>query len=388
MKEEWKEIEGFSRYEVSTSGVVREIETGKEIPQTMNGGFLCLNLYQNSGKKTLAKVHRLVALTFIDNPLDSHIVEHKGDRLNNSIENIYWKPKQVKENKYKVTVNFLNKGYDYTDFAKLCNKDKSWVIKKLQAGWLPRECFVGFKDFTGQGFEFDSYWFPTQRELSAYVKDKKKSLKAEKENKKQSKPPRLVLGVGLNDVDEPANGPYYRRWSGMLNRGYSNKFKEKFPSYKDKYVCNEWLTFSNFKAWMEKQDWEGLELDKDILVKGNNVYSPETCCFVPGFINSCLTLSDRARGDLPLGVSRAIGNIKEPYYSKIKSDGSILKLGYFENYYSAHKAWQIAKVQELENSINTYSKMACFRTDVADALLARVWELRLEIFKGLVTYKI
>lgn len=46
-------------------------------------------------------------------------------------------------------------------------------------------------------------------------------------------------------------------------------------------VCEEWLTFSNFKRWMEQQDYEGKALDKDLLVSQNKTYSSETCVFVP-----------------------------------------------------------------------------------------------------------
>lgn len=105
---------------------------------------------------------------------------------------------------------------------------------------------------------------------------------------------RLVQGVGVNDADYPVRPrlsgesfcPFYKRWSDMLKRCYSVKSKETRPTYSECTVCDEWLTFSNFKAWMEKQDWEGKQLDKDILVEGNTVYSPESCIFVPMKVNN------------------------------------------------------------------------------------------------------
>lgn len=94
----------------------------------------------------------------------------------------------------------------------------------------------------------------------------------------------LVYGVGVDDLDYPKkkllpNGkysfcPYYQRWRGMIRRCYSKAQLGKNPNYEGCTVCDEWLTFSNFKSWMEKQDWEGKELDKDLLVRGNKVYSP------------------------------------------------------------------------------------------------------------------
>ena len=67
------------------------------------------------------------------------------------------------------------------------------------------------------------------------------------------------------------------------------EYLERRPAYKDVVVRQEWLTFSNFKRWMEKQDWEGKQLDKDIIVLGNKVYSPETCAFVLGVTNGFIT---------------------------------------------------------------------------------------------------
>ena len=46
-----------------------------------------------------------------------------------------------------------------------------------------------------------------------------------------------------------------------------------------------------------------MQLDKDILKKGNKVYSPETCIFVPRRINSLFIKSDKARGRYPIGVT-------------------------------------------------------------------------------------
>ena len=58
-------------------------------------------------------------------------------------------------------------------------------------------------------------------------------------------------------------------------------------------------------------------LDKDILVKGNKVYSPETCCFVPQEINSLLVTSVRSRGDQPIGVSyNKLTQKYEAYYNE------------------------------------------------------------------------
>ncbi len=121
----------------------------------------------------------------------------------------------------------------------------------------------------------------------------------------------LVHGVGINDVDyitnpEAGNAkatcPFYRVWSVMINRCYSKKFHERHPTYKDCTVCDEWLFLSKFKVWMEKQDWQGNDLDKDILSQGNKIYSPKNCIFVAHRVNTLFNSCGRSRGKLPQGV--------------------------------------------------------------------------------------
>lgn len=105
---------------------------------------------------------------------------------------------------------------------------------------------------------------------------------------------RLVCGVGINDLSDFTERvidgkrvvcPFYRKWHAMLNRCYSPKPVKKYERYANCLVVAEWLTFSNFKSWMEKQDWKGKELDKDIKLKGNRIYSPDACCFVTRRVN-------------------------------------------------------------------------------------------------------
>lgn len=81
----------------------------------------------------------------------------------------------------------------------------------------------------------------------------------------------------------------------MIARCYSKNQGKYTPSYKGCSVCEEWLTFSNFKSWMETQDWEGKELDKDLLGDGT-LYSPETCCFITKHMNLLLSSYPRSKG--------------------------------------------------------------------------------------------
>ena len=98
----------------------------------------------------------------------------------------------------------------------------------------------------------------------------------------------------------------YKVWQSMLERCYDSKYQEKYPTYIGRTVCDEWLDFQNFAEWFEDNYYqienEVMCLDKDILVKGNKIYSPETCCFVPEKINTLFTKRDNDRGKCPIGT--------------------------------------------------------------------------------------
>ena len=157
-----------------------------------------------------------------------------------------------------------------------------------------------------------------------------------------------VQGVGINDADyvvQPQVGEkqvcciYYTKWLSMLKRCYYDKYQKTQHTYIGCSVCDEWLTFSNFKSWMETQDWEDKELDKDLLVYQNKVYSPETCCFIMKKLNAFLLTTKASRGSFPLGVDYCKGK----YRSSSHYGGKQIHLGYFNNPKDAHRAWQKAK---------------------------------------------
>jgi len=169
---------------------------------------------------------------------------------------------------------------------------------------------------------------------------------------------KLVYGVGVNDADYVVSVveaisnkgekqvqrvvwkcPYYQRWMNMLMRCYSPKYQARQTSYVGCSVCDEWLLFSNFKNWMMTQQWEGKALDKDILCKGNRVYSPDFCVFVDQNVNSLLADSAKKRGEFPIGVSlhkesqRLLATCLDGRRKKVH-------LGFFDNADDAHEAWR------------------------------------------------
>ena len=117
---------------------------------------------------------------------------------------------------------------------------------------------------------------------------------------------------GQGKYKTSSNGKHtkaYKIWFSMLRRCYDPYFinRDKSLSYKDVFVCEEWHNFQNFAKWFYKNYYEVegeiMHLDKDILCKGNKIYSPETCVFVPQRINSLFVKQQRKRGEYPIGVS-------------------------------------------------------------------------------------
>ena len=128
----------------------------------------------------------------------------------------------------------------------------------------------------------------------------------------------------------------------MLQRCYSKSFQKSRPSYIGCSVCNEWLTFSNFKVWMEKQDWRGKELDKDIIFAGNKIYCPDSCAFVSRLVNSFFGSKNNSNGYLDgVSVFKRDGTFKSQAQNPFTNKNE--HLGYFTCPNEAHQAWRKRK---------------------------------------------
>ena len=168
---------------------------------------------------------------------------------------------------------------------------------------------------------------------------------------------KLVHGVGINDADyltreyHYVHGkrvqvwicPYYSKWKDMLRRCYYNDPKNRNRTYRDCTVCKEWLTFSNFKKWMQVQEWEGNDLDKDLLKVGNKIYCPDYCIFICRKINSFIGDSAANRGECMIGVcyfkknNKFVARCNNPFMCETEY------LGIFDTEPEAHLAWKARK---------------------------------------------
>ena len=97
MTEEWRPIQGYvGLYEVSNIGNVRSLCAGRwhttmmRKPVPDKNGYLTVNIKKN-GKYKCAKIHRLVAEAFLDNPENHPQINHKDEnKANNCVDNLEW----------------------------------------------------------------------------------------------------------------------------------------------------------------------------------------------------------------------------------------------------------------------------------------------------------
>lgn len=191
----------------------------------------------------------------------------------------------------------------------------------------------------------------------------------------------LVFGIGLNDTNYKINNnniikPSYSLWIHMLRRCYRPDSKTK--SYKDCSVCEDWLTYSHFDKWFSEHSNEygdNYQIDKDILVKGNKVYSPDTCCFVPQEINLLLINRKSCRGSLPLGVQKQTRSdnfmVRLNRYGKAKYVGTFNTI---EEAFAAYKQEKEAYIKEVaqryfdENKITkrVYDALMKYEVEITD----------------------
>ena len=158
-----------------------------------------------------------------------------------------------------------------------------------------------------------------------------------------------VLGAKYQTKINGVKTKEYVLWSNMLERCYSDNSKKKRPTYEGCEVGDNFRSYEYFYEWCQKQigfdnDGNGnpFQLDKDLLIKGNRVYSESTCVFLPQEINSLLTKRTSLRGNHLIGVCWC--NTKKAFVAQVnKNKGKQEHLGYFNTEIEAFKAYKIAK---------------------------------------------
>ena len=181
-----------------------------------------------------------------------------------------------------------------------------------------------------------------------------------------------VCGVGITGTKyQPTingrNTKEYELWRGMLKRCYSDGYKKKQPTYEGCEVSDNFKSYEYFYEWCHKQigfDNEGngntFQLDKDLLIKGNEVYSESTCVFIPKEINSLLVKRESLRGECLIGVSwhkKASAFVAQVNKNKGKSE----YLGLFTTEIEAFNAYKTAKELYIKEVANKFKSQIDLR---------------------------
>lgn len=146
----------------------------------------------------------------------------------------------------------------------------------------------------------------------------------------------------------------YKTWNHMLERCYSEKYRKNRPTYKDCKASKEFHNFQNFGEWDNDNyyqiEGERMELDKDILVKHNKIYSPETCIYVPQTINLLFTKRQNDRGESVIGTNyHKRDKVYQAHCSLINPKTGKTKCEYLGYYDTEIEAFQIYKYYKEKN---------------------------------------
>ena len=157
----------------------------------------------------------------------------------------------------------------------------------------------------------------------------------------------LGAGCHTENIDRKTD-PTYDVWKSMIRRCYSSKSFLKYPSYIGCAVDTSWHNFQVFAEWYKNHEYYGLgyHLDKDILIKGNKVYSPKTCLMIPLELNALAINNLHYKKGCPVGVH--YNKQKGVYEAQISINNNYSYLGAFENSDDALQAYILAKEKHVK----------------------------------------
>lgn len=144
--------------------------------------------------------------------------------------------------------------------------------------------------------------------------------------------------IGLGEYNAGTHRKIWAIWRNMLSRCYyendSQFFRYGAIGVK---VCDEWHNFQNFAKWYIENYFENWVIDKDIF--GGKLYSPDTCIFVPHFINTAIAISIHKNSIAPGLSIRPSGK----YKARIQKNGKTISLGDFVDKNEAFNIYKLEK---------------------------------------------
>lgn len=163
-----------------------------------------------------------------------------------------------------------------------------------------------------------------------------------------------IIGNGEYNTKTSINGVnIYRLWVRMMQRSYYDKTQERSPTYKGCSVGEVFIKYQEFAKWCFSQEFisKSYQLDKDLLIRDNKVYSPDTCCFLPRELNDLLSYRKAVNSKCLIGVT---DNGKGGYVSKIMTNSEQRYLGTFNTPEEAFYAYKEAKEAYIKELANKY----------------------------------
>lgn len=184
-------------------------------------------------------------------------------------------------------------------------------------------------------------------------------------------------------IDEyyiPTDSKEHRAWHQMLRRCLNVQVKEKKPTYKDASCCEEWLSYGQFCKWLHSQEnyeiWKTLKwsaIDKDIIYKGNKLYSPENCFLVPVNVNNLFVKHDALRGDCPIGVSKVGDKYVAGCVNSIKNQH--ITIGVYDTAIEAFEAYKRYKENLIKEIADIEYKNGTITKKCRDAMCSYIVEI-------------
>jgi len=249
-----------------------------------------------------------------------------------------------------------------------------------------RDKVIGEKYITIEGYEATIIDYFNNKNCTVRLNDvrgtvleNKQYVNIKKGNVKNPFHP-SVCGVGYNDTTYSIvknNKQVYNIWRAMMQRCYSKKTQQLQPTYKGCSVAEEWHSFKNYLKWYREnynpKIMEGWHLDKDILVKGNNIYSSTTCTFVPREINSLMVKNTLTKGIYPIGVY--YNQTVKKFIAKVHTVDKRVHLGVFNTPEEAFQVYKVAKENHIKEVADkwkdkidprVYEAMCNYKIEITD----------------------
>lgn len=195
-----------------------------------------------------------------------------------------------------------------------------------------------------------------------------------------------VYGAGISGNKYPIivdgkPSKEYSIWRSIIGRCCDEKIKKKQPTYQDVTCCDEWLLYDNFYEWLHKQpnfdkwyDGERWAVDKDIFIKRNKVYSPETCCLVPQNVNCLFLKRESERGKYPIGVRYTESGFNAKCHNPFTNKGEDLG-----NYFTPENAFYLGYKPYKERIIKQVAQIEFDKGNITEACYKAMMNYEVEI---------